>query len=198
MDGISVAANVAGLVSLAVQLAPHLYNYFSDVKSAQADVKRYSGEVHTFIEVCNRLHKFLSTDKLQEGFDTTQSVLVRTVVSCEGTLHDLARMLKSPVDWTRRLAWPIRKKRVDAIMEQLSRYTQLFQFSLTVEGWWVPSLTVIVGDTAKDDYQCHSVPNPRRSHNNPQTPDGYLPQNAWNRGENGGPGAVCGKLSQYG
>lgn len=129
-----VVANIAGIASLALELAPHLYNYFADVKSAEQDVKQYSSEIYAFIEVSNRLHKFLTTDAPQGPFDTTQSVLVRTVVSCEGCLHELARLLKSPVTWTRKLQWPIRKKRVETIVERLSRSTQLFQFALTVEG----------------------------------------------------------------
>ncbi|KAF9883650.1 Ankyrin repeat and SOCS box protein 7 [Aspergillus nanangensis] len=141
MDGLSIAANVAGIASLAVQLAPHLYNYFADLKTAEQDVSAYRSEIQMLGEVCERLHHFLKTDAPEGDFDTTQSVLVRTIVSCEQCLQELARLLKSPGGWTRKMKWPVYKPRVEGVMDRLRRYTQLFQFSLTVEGCAILSQT---------------------------------------------------------
>ncbi|KAE8146720.1 hypothetical protein BDV25DRAFT_46489 [Aspergillus avenaceus] len=139
MDPLSIASGVAGLVGLAIQIAPSLHAFFQDVKDAKADVDRYVSEVISLHEVCQQLHVFLKTDAAaRDGqFETTQSVLSRTVLSCDECLRELAHMLKSPTGWSRKMKWPIYKKRVEAVIQRLGRYTQVFQFSLTLEGWCV-------------------------------------------------------------
>ena len=143
MDPLSIAASVAGIAGLAIQIAPSLKSYFSNVKHAQEDVARYANEVYGLFEVCKQLHVFLKTDTA-DSFETTGSVLSRTVVSCEDCLRELARILQSKgpekPDWTKKVKWPIYKKQVDEIISRLVRYTQLFQFALTVEGWCVSCL----------------------------------------------------------
>lgn len=143
MDPLSIAASVAGIAGLAIQIAPSLKSYFSNVKHAQEDVARYANEVYGLFEVCKQLHVFLKTDAA-DSFETTGSVLSRTVVSCEDCLRELARILQSKgpekPDWTKKVKWPIYKKQVDEIISRLVRYTQLFQFALTVEGWCVSCL----------------------------------------------------------
>lgn len=156
MDPLSIASGVAGLVGLAIQVAPALREYFSDVKQAKQDVERYTNEVYALVEVCQRLQKFISDDtsplsslasangeeKREKGrgngngpnFETTESVLVRTVTACDDCLRELMRMMNVH-GWGKRLKWPVYKKQVEKIISRLSRYTQLFQFSLTVEGW---------------------------------------------------------------
>lgn len=143
MDPLSIAASVAGIAGLAIQIAPGLKSYFSNVKHAQEDVARYANEVYGLFEVCKQLHVFLKTDAAN-SFETTGSVLSRTVVSCQDCLRELARILQSKgpekPDWTKKVKWPIYKKQVDEIISRLVRYTQLFQFALTVEGWCVACL----------------------------------------------------------
>lgn len=140
MDPLSIAASVAGIAGLAIQIAPSLKSYFSNVKHAQEDVARYANEVYGLFEVCKQLHVFLKTDAAN-SFETTGSVLSRTVVSCEECLRELARILQSQgpekPHWTKKVKWLIYKKQVEEIISRLVRHTQLFQFALTVEGWCV-------------------------------------------------------------
>lgn len=144
MDPLSLATSVAGLASLALQIGPSLREYFSDVRDARKDVARYCNEIDGLFEVCKQLQDFLKTDTA-DAFKTTESVLCRTVVLCEGCLCELAKLLDVPREeghsaahWIKRMKWPIYKKQVEGIISRLARYTQLFQFALTVEGWCVP------------------------------------------------------------
>ena len=151
MDPLSIAAGVAGLVGLAVQVAPSLQQYFSDIKHAKQDVERYTSEIYALVEVCERLQHFITDDASPvsslyavkgEGagkgpsFATTESVLARTVASCDDCLRELMRIMKVH-GWGKRLKWPLYKSQVERIISRLTRYTQLFQFAVTVEGWWV-------------------------------------------------------------
>lgn len=136
MDPLSIAASVAGLIGLAVQVAPSLQEYFSDVKHAKEDVDRYTNEIYTLVEVCERLQAFLDTDAAvtEACFKTTESVLSRTVASVDECLRKLMQMMQVH-GWGKRLKWPVYKSQVEKSISRLTRYTQVFQFALTVEGW---------------------------------------------------------------
>ena len=143
MDPLSLAASVAGLASLALQIGPSLHEYFSDARDAPKDVTQYCNEIYGLFEVCEKLQDFLKVDAAN-AFEITESVLSRTVASCEDCLRKLAKMLDIPKKerhrashWIKRIKWPIYKKQVEDIIARLVRYTQLFQFALTVEGWCV-------------------------------------------------------------
>jgi uncharacterized protein Yka (UPF0111/DUF47 family) len=141
MDGLSLAASVVGLVSLAVQVAPTLCEFFSDVKSAREDIANFSREIDAFRDVAQRLYELLTSNPAEaRQFDTTASVLVQTISSSEKCFQELERLLKSPVKdgslkWSRKMYWPFCKKRIENIINRLGRYNQLLQFSLTMEGW---------------------------------------------------------------
>lgn len=137
MDPLSIATGVAGLASLAVQVGTTLHGYIANVKHAQEDAAAYAAEVTGLVQVCQRLHVFLKTDA-GDAFVGVECVLSRTVASCDGCLRELARMLDSQSlrhGGLARFKWPLYKKPVQSLVMQLGRYTQLFQFALTVEGW---------------------------------------------------------------
>jgi hypothetical protein len=143
MDGLSLAASVVGIVSLAIQLAPTLCEFFSDVKSAREDTANFSREIDAFRDVAQRLYELLTANPAEASrFDTTASVLVQTISSSEKSLQELKRLLRSPVQdgsskWSRKMYWPFCKKKIETIINRLGRYNQLLQFSLTIEGWFV-------------------------------------------------------------
>ncbi|KAK5790661.1 hypothetical protein VI817_007948 [Penicillium citrinum] len=100
-------------------------------------------EVDALIEVCVCLDNFIKADATsrRNNFKTTDSVLGRTVTSCDANLRQLGSLLDVPKGWTQKLKWPFKKKTVEEIIRRLGRYTALFQFSLTVEGHTVLSNT---------------------------------------------------------
>ncbi|OQE41183.1 hypothetical protein PENCOP_c005G07897 [Penicillium coprophilum] len=136
MDPLSMTAGIAGLASLAIQVAPALHDYIATVKGAERDIGWYVDEVDSLIEVCKRLEDFLRVDvsSPEARFTVTDSVLGRTVSSCEACLDQLGKLLQGPAGWTQKIKWPLRKKKVEEIIKRLARYTNMFQFALTVEG----------------------------------------------------------------
>lgn len=136
MDPLSISTGIAGLVGLGIQIGPAIHDYIATARKAEQDVSWYADEVDALIEVCACLDDFLRADAVSQrnAFRTTDSVLGRTVTSCDASLRQLGALLAVPVDWTQKLKWPFKKKKVDDIVARLGRYTALFQFSLTVEG----------------------------------------------------------------
>ncbi|KAJ5451904.1 hypothetical protein N7445_000087 [Penicillium cf. griseofulvum] len=136
MDPLSITAGIAGLASLTIQVAPALHVYIATVKGAEKDIGWYADEVTSLIEVCISLEDFLKVDVVspESRFKTTESVLGRTVSACDASLRQLGKLVQVPTSWTEKMKWPLRKKKVEEIIQRLARYTNMFQFALTVEG----------------------------------------------------------------
>jgi hypothetical protein len=141
MDGLSFAASVAGIVSLALDVTQILRNYYSDVESAPKDIEDLTQEVDAISKVLTQLETFLDTvGEKGNSFDLTASVLASTIKDCRVTLEHLKDSLTMKISQgfrkvIGRLMWPFRKDEVQKIVESLRRCNQIFQFSLTVEGW---------------------------------------------------------------
>ena len=132
------AASVAGLAALAIRIAKILHQYSSDVRSYSQDVESLILEVHSLSKVLQQLEAFLEQDAGRERSKGAKSVLGSALEACKKTLHDLLRRLESKQNSTlKKLTWPFHKVQVQNLAESLQRFNMIFQFSLTVEGWWV-------------------------------------------------------------
>src|SRR5450432_1009291 len=143
MDGLSVAASIAGLASLTLEVTRILHNYYSNVESAPKDIENLTREVEALSTVLEQLETFLNRGGvIGNSFDQTASVLASTVKDCRTTLDNLEKGLTVPTKegfpkMLGRLIWPFRKDQVQKMVDSLRRYTLIFQFSLTIEGWSV-------------------------------------------------------------
>jgi hypothetical protein len=144
MDGLSIAASVAGVVSLTLEVTQILHNYYSNVESAPKDIENLKREVEALSKVLEQLETFLNRGGVKgNSFDQTASVLASTIKDCKNTLDNLKKGLTMPIregipKVLGRLIWPFRKDQVQKMVDSLTRYNQIFQFSLTIEGWSVP------------------------------------------------------------
>ena len=130
------AASVTALMSLALEVAQTLHKYSSDVRASSQDIESLLSEVDALSKVLKQLELFLQEDEIGGGFDQTASVLGSTVNACRNTLSDLKRRLQSILGRKfARLRWPFHKEQLQNLAESLRRYNQVFQFSLTLEGW---------------------------------------------------------------
>ncbi|PYI23530.1 hypothetical protein BO99DRAFT_181339 [Aspergillus violaceofuscus CBS 115571] len=142
MDPLSISSGVAGLIGLALQVAPVLQSYVSNFKSAREDVQDYLDEVGALSQVLDRMYTFLDSSCMtSDRFQTTEAVLLQTIKSCEKSLLELIRMLRKPVGLTKKLLWHLEKEKVESIIARVRQCNQLFNFSLTVEGWALLSQT---------------------------------------------------------
>ena len=130
------AASVTALASLALEVAKSLHKYSSDVRSSSQDIESLISEVDALLKVLKHLEVFLRDDQRGQRFDQTKSVLGSTISACKTTLTDLKRRLESiSGKMFGKLTWPFHKEQLQNLAESLRRYNQIFQFSLTIEGW---------------------------------------------------------------
>ncbi|KAJ5979933.1 hypothetical protein N7481_007231 [Penicillium waksmanii] len=105
MDPLSISTGIAGLVGLGIQIGPAIHDYIATARKAEQDISWYADEVDALIEVCVCLDDFIKADAASQRnhFRTTDSVLGRTVTSCDASLRKLGTLLAVPVDWTQKL-----------------------------------------------------------------------------------------------
>ena len=144
MDPLSIATGVAGLVALGAEVIKIIEEYYTSAKNAPKEIRDIKTELKSLSMVLQRLEQVLRSDKIGSNsvsFDTS-SVLATALISCESKIREVTAKLKRPNDsstariWER-LKWPFSEKEVQKLLETLRRYIHTFQFSLTIEGWYV-------------------------------------------------------------
>lgn len=144
MDPLSIAASVAGLVSLGAEAIKIIGEYYTSAKNAPKDIRNIKTELESLSIILQRLELLLRSGKTGSNsfsFDTS-SVLATALISCESKIREVTAKLERPKDGSaarmwERLKWPFSEKEVQKLLETLQRYIHTFQFSLTVEGWYV-------------------------------------------------------------
>ena len=140
MDPLSVAASVAGLVSLTVQVAGTIGSYCKSVKDAPKSVQEISQELVILLSALQQLENFLKSRPLKLSALNQSSLLAGALVSCRDSINGIALKLHGPRQDGKfptldRLKWPFGENEIQKRLEALRRCTSTFQFSLTVEGW---------------------------------------------------------------
>jgi hypothetical protein len=148
MDPFSLSSSIAGVISLAIEVTKITTEYVSSVKGASKAVEGFRQEFATFTAVLQNFQKFINTQKPGGPFQET-SVLITTLTACDEKLRGLRDLLHKQSSAsnrlskrTRRLVWPLRENECQEIVESLHRYAQIFQFSLTKDGWYVTACLV--------------------------------------------------------
>ena len=139
MDGISVASGVAGLITLALQVSGAIAEYTTALKDKPKNMKELQDELLLLGEVLNQLEEFLKSERGKNRLFNSNSLLQRAIGDCRTRVERIGAHLK-PVEGGRlvrvvdRLKWPFEQKEVLQMVENLRRFTNTFQFALTVEG----------------------------------------------------------------
>ena len=138
MDPLSIAAGVGGLIALSIQLVEIGTKY--NTRSPKAQGLDFIFELRPLIEVLKRLKEFLEGPNAPQTFDRV-SALLSTSSRCDSKLQEVLRKLqkatqepnkiKRGVD---RILWPVVEKELREAIEDIHRYTDIFEFALTVDG----------------------------------------------------------------
>lgn len=140
MDPLSIAAGVAGLITLTGELSRSLVAYGKAVKREREDLQLLLNEVSLLQSLLQSLDTFLRSSGVANvtfhqtsALETSLGVCKKTAIDLNERLHKLeAAGLSRAVEM---LKWPFSAKEVARVMETLRRCTSTFQFSLTLEGW---------------------------------------------------------------
>ena len=140
MDIISVAASVAGLVSLTLQVSGTIGSYCKAVKNARKDIQEVALELTSMYNVLRELDELLRGPQLKSKVFDRSSVIATALNLCGDTIkHIVSKLQTLEMDGLARiwekLKWPFNEKEMPKILSTLRRCVATFQFSLTIEGW---------------------------------------------------------------
>ncbi|KAG7007403.1 hypothetical protein G7Y79_00010g029040 [Physcia stellaris] len=140
MDPLSIAAGVAGLITLTAELSRALVAYGKAVKREREDLQLLLTEVSLLQSLLQRLDSFLRSSGVANVTFHQTSALEASLAVCKATAIDLNERLRKleAAGLSRaveRFKWPFSEKEVVKVLETLRRCISTFQFSLTLEGW---------------------------------------------------------------
>ncbi|KAI5816811.1 hypothetical protein BZA77DRAFT_55411 [Pyronema omphalodes] len=144
MDPLSIAAAIAGFLSLAGQIATTLKDYVDGVQSAPVEVQTLYKEVTALRQVLESFVGFLKNDDLRGRNLDSSCVLFSAVQACKYQLEELRGKLtelseacsnKKLPGWVTRMKWPLKKDEVQHTIVALQRFANIFQFSMTIKNY---------------------------------------------------------------
>lgn len=137
-EPVSLAASIAGLISLGVEITKITRNYVRGVRRTSKDVEEFLQELAALVKILRQLDKLLKSYTIDEvNFDET-SVLFLTHDACRKELTAIRSKLLSRNRGhriLRALTWPFVKKEHQRTIAGIHRWAQTFQFALTIDGW---------------------------------------------------------------
>jgi hypothetical protein len=138
MDPLSIAVSVAGLLALTIQLVEVGTKYGNASPKAKGFDLLF--ELRALTDVLKRLKNFLEGPDAPSTFDQ-MSTFLSSNTRCQSKLQELLRKLQRTIHEENkvrkavdRLLWPLAEKEHREAIEDIHRYTQVFNFALTVEG----------------------------------------------------------------
>ena len=137
-EPVSLAASIAGLISLGLEVANATQKYVHGVRHAVKDVDEFSQELFALIHVLRQLDNFLRDDGATASKFSQTSVLRMTHSACEQELQAInSKLLKRSEDHStmKSLSWPFVKKDHQQTIAVLRHQVKTFQYALTIDGW---------------------------------------------------------------
>ena len=136
-DPFSLAAGVAGLISLSLEVTKIAHQYIQGVRNSSKDIEDFLQELDALTDVLRQLDAFLKKDEAgKRSFDKT-SVLVKTYMACRSSLEKTRSTLQRRINerkFLKALTWPFVGKEHQQIIVTILHWISTFQFALTVEG----------------------------------------------------------------
>ena len=157
MDPLSLAAGLAGLLSLTIELISICHGYVSGARKAQKSVQGFMLELMSLKKVLSDLQdKVILEPDIAEAFDgrcsstmenlrsqstkaSGQPATVSLMDQCEVELNNLLKTLKTNSSGSRarsiinQLGWPLRDKAMQNAVDALHRYTNIFDMSISID-----------------------------------------------------------------
>ncbi len=115
MDPLSLAASVAGLVTLTAQISSSIITYTKAVKDESKSVNEITQELGLMQSVLKQLEKFLRGQSLKNASFYQSSVLVSAIMLCHVSIQGVSAQLPDPTKngmarAIEKLKWPFTEK----------------------------------------------------------------------------------------
>lgn len=141
MDPLSIAGSVAGLVGLTIEITKLITAYADSVKNAAEESLQLAQELSALQSTLDELSRFLKSQSAKPSSFSPTSTLVLATSSCYDSLKILQDILGKFMQvsegkkWYRKLAWPLKREDHLQAVSTIHRFTQIFHFSLSIDGW---------------------------------------------------------------
>lgn len=135
-DPLSIAASIAGVISLADIVFVRTRKYLSSAKNADKEVIDLAQEVLLLSGALHSLSKLaqaLDADGLKDR--NIDSLRMHHIAACHATLDEVAKKLKKLEDnaTKRKLVWPFVSDRTKELLAEISRHKQNIDLALTAD-----------------------------------------------------------------
>ncbi|KAK8012874.1 hypothetical protein PG991_010249 [Apiospora marii] len=129
-DPLSVAASIAGLVTLADIILDRLTTYVKSVKNAEKESRQLVREMivlRGLLDTLSRLADSLETERFDNKFGS------RHLDACKTTLTEIFDTLRDHSNGTtaRNMIWPFKARRIKELHEELSRHKDTINLALS-------------------------------------------------------------------
>lgn len=127
-----VAASIAGLVSLGIQVTQALVDYYTAYKNHEAEVASTTKKLNRLLNMLKTLHAYLDGRKFKDDEKDLQATIESAVQDCKEYIHELKIICDKLVECdsaggirakaalsARKLAYPFRKSTLHAIEEDV-------------------------------------------------------------------------------
>lgn len=140
MDPLSLAASVAGLISITLEFSRIVGSYCKSVKDARKDVLEIAQELTSIRDVLCQLDEVLRSHLLKTSIFDQNSGLANALDVCEDNIKRISFKMQNlkhdgPARLWEKLKWPFSEKEMQKVLVTLQRCAATFQFALSVEGW---------------------------------------------------------------
>ena len=145
-EPLSIAASIAGLLSLTIQVVSKTYTYGKGVRNARRDIDVFTDELKALRQVLQRLE-----DIATSGPDPRDLLsftdLMSTVNNCKTHLFEILQRLEKDQQnmvkaMMNQMTWPLKEKETLKAVEVLHRYVGIFSLALSAEGAAAARLTL--------------------------------------------------------
>ena len=139
-DGLSVAASIAGLVSVTDIVVRRLHGYIKAAKNAEKEIAALTAEITSLYGILNSLHLVACRFEGEE-LDTTMQI--HHIYSCHQTLLKITALLdkddprasKNTMNsFRKKLHWPLSKSETNKLTAEVERHKATLSLALSADG----------------------------------------------------------------
>ena len=162
VDPLSIAASIAGLISLADVVFDRLIKYSKSAKNANEEIRALANEVNLLIGALSSLER-LAKGFRDEPFD--RAFRMDHIDACQTLLQSLREKVPKPDanDLKNRLTWPFKSSFVKEKLEELTRHQQHITLALTADSMNT-LLRVISAQKDSQDTASKTLSHARQTH----------------------------------
>lgn len=141
-DPLSLAASLAGLVSLSDTVFRYVYKYVRGVAGAKEEIAKIAQELQSFTGILRSV-QVLAQSLEEEGDTYDPAIRVHHVYHCEQTLNRIHDRMKrsaqkvekgSPRDCLKQqLKWPFSKSETQEVLDELERHKNNLNLGITTD-----------------------------------------------------------------